>query len=641
MMVDNAIVILENIFRHRQDGMHAIEAASTGSAEVADAIVAATLTTIVVFLPVVFVEGIASQIFRSMAWTVSFALFASLMVALTVVPVLSSKLLKIPKNGNGNGNGKLSARFGRFFKKLDAFYGRMLHWALGHRKLTVLIMVVAFIGSIALVPFVGTEFIPGMDDDWLTVSIRLPDGSSMEETGSVVEEVERRLAALDEVSYMAVVIGESGGMNIGAGGNSNGASMDVRLVSLNQRRLNNNQVADHMRGLLRTIPGAEITVRASQMMSMGGSGSPVDIMIKGDSLDIMRQIADEVRRIVENVEGTREVATSLDSGWPELLVTVDREKAAAYGIQPVTVATTLRTALSGQVVTRYRTGGQELDVRLQLPEEMRNSLADIQRIEILTPAGIGVPLGEVAEFRQAVGPMSIDRTDQVRSARVTSQLAGRSLGPVVADISRGLNELALPSGYSIEFGGEQEQMAESFGSLAQALVLAILLVYMIMAAQFESLLHPFIIMFALPQTFVGVVVSLVLTGRTLNVPAFIGLIMLAGIVVNNAIVLIDYINKLRERGRSARDAILEAGPIRLRPILMTTLTTVLGMLPLALGIGSGSETYAPLATVVIGGLLASTMLTLLVVPVIYSIMDDLSVRIQGKKRKEVTGEVVS
>jgi HAE1 family hydrophobic/amphiphilic exporter-1 len=647
MMVDNAIVILENIFRHRQEGMRAKEAAAVGSSEVADAIIAATLTTIVVFLPVMFVEGIAAQLFSSMAKTVSFALFASLAVALTVVPVLSSKLLKIPKNGNGNGNvngtgiSKLSARFARFFKKVDHFYGRTLHWALSHRKLTVAIMVVSFVGSLALVPLVGTEFIPGMDDSWLTVSVRLSDGSSMDETQVVVEEIENRLKGVEEVSYMFATIGESGGMSMGAGGNSNRASMDIRMTDLNKRRLDNDQVAEKIRLAVRTIPGAEIKVRPSQNMSMGGAGAPVDIMIKGDSLDIMRQISNEVQRIVENVDGTREVSSSFDRGWPELRVTVDREKAAAYGIQPMTVASTLRTALSGQVVTRYRTGGRELDVRLQLPEELRNSVADLERIEILTPTGLRVPLVEVAEFSREIGAMSISRNDQVRSARVTAQLVGRALGPVVSDIQKGLNELSLPPGYSVNFGGEQEQMADSFGALGQALILAILLVYMIMAAQFESLLHPFIIMFALPQTFIGVVLSLVITGRTLNVPAFIGLIMLSGIVVNNAIVLVDYINKLRERGMPTRDAILEAGPVRLRPILMTTLTTVLGMFPLALGIGSGSETYAPLATVVIGGLLASTLLTLLVVPVIYSIMEDLSTRIQGRRKKEVTGEVVS
>ncbi|MBS4008709.1 MAG: efflux RND transporter permease subunit, partial [Clostridium sp.] len=266
------------------------------------------------------------------------------------------------------------------------------------------------------------------------------------------------------------------------------------------------------------------------------------------------------------------------------------------------------------------------------------NIADLQSLEVFAPNGMRVPLGEVAEFSQALGAVSIARNDQVRSANVTAQLSGRSLGPVVADINRELAQLSLPSGYSVEFVGEQQQMAESFASLGMALLLAILLVYMIMAAQFESLLHPFIIMFALPPTFVGVVLSLALTGRTLNVPAFIGVIMLAGIVVNNAIVLVDYINKLRERGNSCREAILLAGPVRLRPILMTTLTTVLGMLPMALGQGAGAETQAPLATAVIGGLSFSTLLTLLVVPVIYSILDDLGERLRGRQRKTVMGE---
>lgn len=277
-------------------------------------------------------------------------------------------------------------------------------------------------------------------------------------------------------------------------------------------------------------------------------------------------------------------------------------------------------------------------MRLQVPVGLRESIADLQSLEVVSPGGLRVPLGEVAEFSQALGAVSIARHDQVRSANVTAQLSGRSLGPVVADINRQLAQLNLPSGYSAEFVGEQQQMAESFASLGMALLLAILLVYMITAAQFESLLHPFIIMFALPSTFVGVVLSLALTGRTLNVPAFIGVIMLAGIVVNNAIVLVDYINKLRERGNSCREAILLAGPVRLRPILMTTLTTVLGMLPMALGIGAGAETQASLATAVIGGLSVSTLLTLLVVPVIYSILDDLGERLRRRQHKTVMGE---
>jgi len=635
MMVDNAIVILENIFRFRQQGLAGKEAAIAGSNEVASAIVAATLTTVVVFLPVIFVEGIASQIFSSMAWTVSFSLLASLAVALSVVPMLSSRLLKITEESTG----RLSARFAKFFDGVDAFYGRMLHFSLGRRKLVIGVLVTSFLGSLALVPLVGTEFIPGMDDNWLMVNVRLPDGASLTETKQIALRLEDQLSQVEEVRDTFVTIGASSGMGGGSGAQLNRATLEVRLKERGERELDNNQMADKIRALTDTVAGAEIRVRPSQNMSMGGGGAPVDILLKGDSLPLLRQLAGQVETIVAQVEGTREVATSFDRAWPELQVRVDREQAAALGIQSAAVNNTLRTALSGQVVTRLRGGaGQEVDVRLQVPAGLRESIADLQSLEVVSPGGLRVPLGEVAEFSQALGAVSIARHDQVRSANVTAQLSGRSLGPVVDDIDRQLAQLNLPSGYSVEFVGEQQQMAESFASLGMALVLAILLVYMIMAAQFESLLHPFIIMFALPPTFVGVVLSLALTGRTLNVPAFIGVIMLAGIVVNNAIVLVDYINKLRERGNSCREAILLAGPVRLRPILMTTLTTVLGMLPMALGIGAGAETQAPLATAVIGGLSVSTLLTLLVVPVIYSILDDLGERLRRRRHKTVMGE---
>ena len=634
MMVDNAIVILENIFRFRQQGLPGREAAIAGSNEVAGAIVAATLTTVVVFLPVIFVEGIASQIFSSMAWTVSFSLLASLAVALSVVPMLSSRLLKVAEENTG----RLSARFANLFDRVDAFYGRMLLFSLGRRKLVIGVLVASFLGSLALVPLVGTEFIPGMDDNWLMVNVRLPDGASLTETKQIALRLEDQLSQVEEVRDTFVTIGASSGMGGRSGAQLNRATLEVRLKERGERELDNNQMADKIRVLTDTVAGAEISVRPSQNMSMGGGGAPVDILLKGDSLPLLQQLAGQVETIVAQVEGTREVATSFDRAWPELQVRVDREQAAALGIQSAAVNNTLRTALSGQVVTRLRGAGQEVDVRLQVPVGLRESIADLQSLEVVSPGGLRVPLGEVAEFSQALGAVSIARHDQVRSANVTAQLSGRSLGPVVADINRQLAQLNLPSGYSVEFVGEQQQMAESFASLGMALLLAILLVYMIMAAQFESLLHPFIIMFALPSTFVGVVLSLALTGRTLNVPAFIGVIMLAGIVVNNAIVLVDYINKLRERGNSCREAILLAGPVRLRPILMTTLTTVLGMLPMALGIGAGAETQAPLATAVIGGLSVSTLLTLLVVPVIYSILDDLGERLRRRQHKTVMGE---
>ena len=348
MMVDNAIVILENVFRMRQEGMGAKEAATKGSNEVADAVIAATLTTVVVFLPVIFVKGIASQIFSSMAWTVSFSLLASLAVALTIIPLLSSRLLKVP--GATNGESKLSARFSRFFTRIDETYSSMLRWALGHRKLVVVIMVVSVASSVALVPFVGTEFIPGMDDNWLTVTVRMPEGTALAETQEMTAKVEEMLLATAEVDYIYATVGAAQGMSGFGAGVSNRAAIDVKLTHLNSRRLSNDQVADKLREVVKRFAGAEISVRISQNMSMGSSGSPVDIMVKGESLTVLRQITDEIRTVVDSVAGTRESGTSFDRGWPELQVVVEREKASALGLQSLTIANTLRTVLDRKSV---------------------------------------------------------------------------------------------------------------------------------------------------------------------------------------------------------------------------------------------------------------------------------------------------
>jgi HAE1 family hydrophobic/amphiphilic exporter-1 len=634
MMVDNAIVILENVFRFRQQGLDGRSAAVKGSNEVAGAIIASTLTTIVVFIPVAFVEGIAAQIFGSMAWTVSFSLLASLAVALTLVPLFSSRLLKMSHSADRG----LSKRFADFFAGMDTFYSRLLHLALGRRKLVVGALLASLLLAVALVPLVGTEFIPGMDDNRLVVDVRLPDGSSLEETKRLTLRLENKLMQVAEVRDTFVSIGDSSGMNSGAGGQRNRASLELRLTDRGERRLDNSAVADKIRSLAAGVAGAEITVRPSQNMTLGGGGAPVDILLKGNSLHLLQQLAAEVKSVVEQVEGTREVATSFDRAWPEMQVRVDRERAAALGIQSAAVSSTLRTALGGQAITRLQMGSEEIDVSLRVPEPYRENLTGLLSLEVASPIGLRVPLGEFAEFSPALGAVSIDRHDQMRSVGITAQLSGRPLGAVVTDIRQELERLSLPAGYTVQFAGEQQQMEESFASLGLALLLAVLLVYMIMAAQFESLLHPFIIMFALPPTFVGVVLALAVTGRTLNVPAFIGVIMLAGIVVNNAIVLVDYINQLRGRGHSCREAIMLAGPVRLRPILMTTLTTVLGMLPMALGRGAGAETQAPLATAVIGGLSVSTMLTLLLVPVIYSLLDDVGERLRKRRKKMVAGE---
>jgi HAE1 family hydrophobic/amphiphilic exporter-1 len=349
----------------------------------------------------------------------------------------------------------------------------------------------------------------------------------------------------------------------------------------------------------------------------------VEVKIKGDDLAVLSRLEKQLITLVEKTPGTRDVSSTLKEERPEVQVLVDRNRAAMYGLAPMEITSTVRTAIDGVVATRYRTGGEEIDLRVQLAAGSTPTLNELTNLMISSPTGTKVPLAQVANLKLAAGPNEIEREDQTRMVTVGANLEpGKNLSSVINEIKNRLPSLALPPGYTVEFGGEQEMMSEVFQNLILALVLAIVLVYLIMVAQFESTLYPFIIMFSLPITLIGVVASLLITGRAFSVPAFIGIILLVGIVVKNAIILIDYVNKLRQRGLSRNEALLTAGPIRLRPILMTALTVILAMSPLALGIGEGAEIQAPMATVVIGGLLFSTLITLVLVPVIYTIFDD-------------------
>ncbi|WP_227762429.1 efflux RND transporter permease subunit [Zhaonella formicivorans] len=653
MMVDNSIVILENIFRHREEGLDRIEASKFGASEVANAIIASTLTTIAVFFPIVFVEGIAAQIFKQLALTISFSLIASLLVALTLIPMLSSKMLAVTPVNEGIHKSKGQAlyykmftRTGAWLNALDNAYRRLLHWALTHRRRVVVIVTLLVLASIGLAPLVGAEFIPAMDQGYISIDVTLPYGSKLEETEKVVSRIEQILNKIPEVKVVASSVGSAsgdlGGLSIG---NPENGKIDLALKSWKERTRSTQEVADQIRHEIKDIAGAEITVTVGDSASsMGFSTSPVEVVIKGDDLKVLNDLASQVKGVLEGIEGTREVQSSMEEGRPEVQVVIDRQKAAAYGLNAAQVAGATRGAVQGQVVTRYRTDGDEIDIRVMLPEEKRRNLQDLSSLTVAGATGVQVPLSEVAELKILKGPNTIERRNQVRTVVVTSQIAGRDLNSITKEAQEKINSLAFPPGYEVEFGGAAKQMAESFGDLTLALVLAIVLVYMVMAAQFESLFHPFVIMFSMPVTIIGVVLGLLVTGRTFSVVAFVGVIMLAGIVVNNAIVLIDYINVLRRRGMERTEAILKAGPTRLRPILMTTLTTVLGMLPLAMGIGEGGEARAPMGVVVIGGLMTSTLLTLIFVPVVYSIFDDWGKKLAGRRKKGVevskTGPVV-
>jgi HAE1 family hydrophobic/amphiphilic exporter-1 len=637
MLVDNSIVVLENIFRCRQEGHNRIDAAREGSDEISMAVVASTLTTVAVFVPVVFVEGIAAEVFREMALTVSFSLMASLVVALTLVPMLSSKYLRVSNNGEK----RLKIKFvssaldlwNKGFDKLDRLYRRVLAWALRHRKIAIIGMVVLFVVSLLSAALVGAEFFPSMDQGYITVSISLPRGTVLEETGRIAYRIEDMVASIPEMEDVFVVLGSGGGMG---GSDTSSAIIYGKLVDMGERSRSSFEVADSLRQRVADIAGAEINVSSMAMGGFAAGGSPVNIQIKGDDLTELSVIAEDVKGIVARVEGTRETASSLDEGKPEARVIVDRKRASIYGLNVSAIASTVQGSVDGQVATRYRMGGEEIDIRVALREDSAGDLHNLGNIIIPSPAGFQVPLEEVADVTIGEGPSSINRADQARVVTVSSEVFGRDLSSVMKDIRAGIDRYPLPEGYTIEYGGENQEMVDAFTSLAKALVMAIILVYMIMASQFESLVYPFIIMFSVPFALTGAVGGLVLTGRSLNVASFLGIIMLTGIVVNNAIVLVDYINTLRSRGTERNEAILKAGPVRLRPILMTTLTTILGLIPMALGIGEGAELQAPLATAVICGLLFSTVLTLVVIPVMYTIVDDIGIRLRRKFKTKGT-----
>ncbi|MFZ5987791.1 MAG: efflux RND transporter permease subunit [Bacillota bacterium] len=644
MMVDNAIVVLENIFRHRQEGKSRLESALIGAKEVGGAIIASTITTVVVFVPIIFTEGIAAEIFKEMAITVTFSLLASLAVALTIVPMLSSKMLKVSKGEKSRKNvlDSLLDLWERFFKSIDELYRRILRVVLNKRLVTLLIAGVIFVlsGTSVLMGLIGVEFISATDQGQFIVDIKLADGILLEETNKITSRVEEFISKIPEVDKMFVTVGGNGNRMITTGTESHTATVNVTLVSRSERKRSTGEIVEIVRKEVEKIPGADINVR-NLSMSLGGGGGgsglaggdPVSIEISGDDLEQLKAIALEVEKVVKEVEGTRQIETSIAKGRPEAKVYVDRDKASIYGLSTMQVASTIRTSLQGQVATRYRISGDEVDVRIKLPDETKNTYEKLKDVKVLSPLGINVPLGDIVKIDVEEGPASIERRNQTRYVTVTADLFKRDVGSANSEIQEKLARMPLPDGYNIEYGGQNAQIRDSFSSLLKALLLSILLIYMVMAAQFESLSQPFIVMFSVPLAFSGAALGLAVTGRTLNVASFIGVIMLSGIVVNNAILLIDYINQLRSSGVDRDEAVIKAGPTRLRPILMTTLTTVLGMIPLALGIGEGAEMQAPLATVVIFGLTLSTMLTLLVIPVIYTLFDDIYMKLKGKAKQ--------
>jgi len=641
-LVDDNIVALENIHRHRKAGYSRTEAAIKGVSEVGMAIFASTLTTVSVFLPIVFVQGVVATIFRELALTVTISLAASLLVSLTLVPTLSAKLMQTEEIPEGRGGAKgavdrLSRGFDRLFGRIETIYRRFLHYGLHHRKTVVALATLIFVLSAASAFSLGAEFMPATDVGQLSVKVTLPDGAKLRETEATALEIEKKLEGIKEVKTVFTQIGTSGGLSIG-GDTANTGTINIQLVDLKQRTRSVGEVGDEIRALTKDLAGAELNVTLTDTMRMGGSTTPIDIVIKGEELDQLKKIGMEMQTTVATVEGTREVKTSMTEGIPEVVIKIDRPNAVQFGLTAAQISQAVKGTISGITATRYRYQGTEIDVVLSGDETFKTSLANLEQTPIPTPSGISIPLSQVAKVTLDRGPVMIDRSGQTRVVHVTSQIMNRDLKSVTTEIETKLRGYQIPEGYTYEVVGQNKELIDSFKDLGLALVLAILLVYMILASQFESLLHPFTIILSLPMGFSGGMLGLFITRKTLSVPSFIGLILLIGIAVSNAIVLVDYINKRRERGEEREEAIENAGPIRLRPIVMTSLATILGLIPMALGIGEGSETMAPMAVVVIFGLALSTFSTLLLVPVIYTIFEDMR---DSRKNKRAKGQAPS
>ncbi|MBI4456437.1 MAG: efflux RND transporter permease subunit [Acidobacteria bacterium] len=640
MLMDSAIVVLENIFRHREQGEERREAARKGTEEVGLAITASTLTTVVVFLPVVFMSGMSGVIFQQLAWVVSFALLCSLVVALTLIPLMSSRFIQVQEPRQGSWSYGIVHRGTRLLEALDNSYAQGIAWSLRHRWLVFAGTLLALVCTLLLVPFIGFELQPETDEGAIRATLELPPGARLEAIDAVAQRAEGVLRRqVPEVESLITEVGSAGGW---MGANTNTASLSLTLVPQSERKRSSQQIAGELRGEFSRFPGVIARVRAGggipMMGRMQGGGDRLSLDVRGYDLAQSFDLAVRLKRIMEGTDGISDAVVGRSQGRPETLLFVDREKAAAMGFSVANVAENIRTSIGGTIAGYFREGGNEFDILVRYIEADRRRLEDVMAVPLQTPQGLAVPLASVVKVDRSEGPVSIQRRNQQRIINVAGNLSGtRDMGSIVRELQNKIQSLNLPPDTAIVFGGEWEEQQEAFWSLLLSLGLAVVLVYLVMAAQFESFKYPFLIMFSMPLAAVGVVLALFLTNTTFNIQAFIGVIMLAGIVVNNAIVLVDYVLQLqRHHDFSLVDALTTGGRRRVRPILMTTLTTTLGLVPMALGIGEGGELQAPMARVLIGGLVISTFITLFLIPTLYLTME----RVRFGRRREAVVRVV-
>ena len=625
MLVDNSIVVIENIYRLRNLGYSMKDAAVEGSKEVAGAIAASTLTTVCVFLPIVFTEGITRQLFVDMGLTIGYSLVASLVIALTVVPAMASKVLTTTKDPAEGG----------FTEKLGTLYSKILDKCLHVKALVLIATLVLLVVSALLSVSKGTAFMPEMDSNQLSMTVTLPKDTPLEDTAKVTDEIVERLGTIEDVENIGAMLG-SGTMSLTSGSEATNSTV-IYVTTKEKKEKTNQELAKDIEAMMADLENVEIDIQTAAMDMTALSGSGISIQVRGRELDTLQEIASEVAGIVENVEGTADVSDGMEEATGEVRVLIDRQKAMDYGLTVGQIFNQLYARLASPTsATTLTTEIKEFDVYVINEKDSSMTREDLKNIKLdgtdKDGKKVRIALSEVAEFESKESLKSINRIDQTRYISVSAAIAdGYNVGLVSADVEDKLKDYDLPSGYSLHFSGENEMIMDAMEQLALMLLLAVAFMYLIMVAQFQSLLSPFIIMFTLPLAFTGGFFALYIAGSELGVIAVIGFIMLAGIIVNNGIVLIDYINQLREQGMEKREAILEAGRTRLRPVLMTALTTIFGLFAMVFSTGMGADLSKPMALVTIGGLTYGTALTLLVIPCIYDIFHPEK---KDKKRKK-------
>ena len=644
MVVDNAIVVVDNAYRHLERGQRPAEAAIYGTSEMFLSIAASTLTTVVVFMPMLFVSGVVGIMFGELATIVTVTLIASLFTAATFTPMLCAKWLKAsPQAADRSKQNKWMRKFydtsERWFKSWEDIYAGALAWCLGHKRIVIFGFLGAFILSLFSTRFIGNEFAPEEDTGDMRITVNMTLGTRLEESDKVakrIEDILEKYAPESEFTY--VRSGESGrgtGKVMGGASGTHVIAGGAKLVSKTKRKRSVKEVAQGVRGEIKKIPGvlkADIsTGNPMGAMITGMGGKAIQIEVIGHSFDDADVVANKIKGIMERTPGAVDASISREINRPELRLEVDREKAAILGLNMNTIASSIRTYIEGATATKYREKGETYDIYLRLEESSRSKIEDIENLMIVSPVtGKQIRISSFIKIYEALGPVRIERQNRERVVMAECNVFKRSAGKILEDLKKEIDRIALPDGIMINYGGEAEEQKKAFKDLSMLLVLGMILVYMVMAAQFESLLDPFVIMFSVPFTFTGVFLGFILTGTTLSIITFLGIIMLIGIVVNNAIVLISYIIILRARGYSMLEAVTLGGKDRLRPVLMTTITTLVGLLPLALSRGEGSETWQPLGITMISGLTVSTFVTMLFVPTLYAIVET-RFKKEGKK----------